>query len=61
LLKDIKQEGLFKALEKGRFAEISRHEDGGKGLQGVFVKHPDYQNPVLSLLQSRLKEEQHVS
>jgi beta-lysine 5,6-aminomutase alpha subunit len=61
LLKEIKQEGLFRALEKGRFAEISRHEDGGKGLQGVFVKHPDYQNPVLSLLQSRLKEEQHVS
>lgn len=60
LLNDIKNEGLFKALEKGRFAEISRHEDGGKGLLGVFVKHPDYQNPILDLLKKRLKEEHHV-
>ncbi|MDY0294831.1 MAG: lysine 5,6-aminomutase subunit alpha [Acholeplasmataceae bacterium] len=59
LLEEIKDEGLFKALEKGRFAEISRHEDGGKGLAGVFVKHPDYQNPILDLLKKRLKEEHH--
>ena len=36
LLQEIKEESLFKALEKGRFAEISRTEQGGKGLQGVF-------------------------
>ena len=59
LLKDIKEEGLFKALEKGRFAEISRREDGGKGLHGVFLKHEDYSNPILDLLTKRLKEEKH--
>jgi len=56
LLKEIKDEGLFKALEKGRFAEISRREDGGKGLHGVFLKHQNYQNPILDLLKSRMKE-----
>src|SRR3989339_508795 len=56
LLKEIKEEGLFKALEKGRFAEISRKEDGGKGLHGVFLKHQNYQNPILDLLKSRMKE-----
>ena len=55
LLSEIKEEGLFKSLEKGRFAEISRNEDGGKGLHGVFLKHPAYQNPILEVLQSRMK------
>lgn len=59
LLQEIKQEGLFKSLEKGRFAEISRKEDGGKGLNGVFLKHKYYQNPILDLLRLKLKEEHH--
>jgi len=59
LLSDIKNEGMFKALEKGRFAEVSRHEHGGKGLSGVFLKHKDYQNPILELMIEKLKERNH--
>ncbi|PKK99634.1 MAG: D-lysine 5,6-aminomutase subunit alpha [Tenericutes bacterium HGW-Tenericutes-2] len=59
LLEQIKKDGMFKSLEKGVFAEISRHEDGGKGLSGVYVKHQDYQNPILEIMIERLKGEQH--
>jgi beta-lysine 5,6-aminomutase alpha subunit len=59
LLKEIKQDGLFKTLEKGVFAGISRREDQGKGLNGVYVKHKDYENPVLDVLLKELKEEYH--
>ncbi|MDY0074398.1 MAG: lysine 5,6-aminomutase subunit alpha [Acholeplasmataceae bacterium] len=59
LLKEIRKEGLFKSLEKGRFAEISRHENGGKGLDGVFVKHQDYLNPIMDLMIKRIKEDNH--
>lgn len=59
LLQEIDQEGLFKTLEKGTFAGISRHENGGKGLDGVYVKHHDYQNPVIDFFIDKLKEEHH--
>lgn len=59
LLKEIHQDGLFLTLKKGVFAGISRHENQGKGLKGVYVKHPDYQNPIIDLLVSRLKEAHH--
>jgi beta-lysine 5,6-aminomutase alpha subunit len=59
LLKEIHQDGLFLTLKKGVFAGISRHENQGKGLKGVCVKHPDYQNPIIDLLVSRLKEAHH--
>lgn len=55
LLKEIKDDGLFKTLEKGVFAGISRHEDQGKGLKGVYVKHKDYENPILDVLLKDLK------
>lgn len=55
LLSDIKDEGLFRSLEKGRFAEISRKEDGGKGLSGVYRKHEIYVNPILDFIKKRLK------
>jgi beta-lysine 5,6-aminomutase alpha subunit len=55
LLEEIKDIGMFKTLEKGTFAEISRKENGGKGLEGVFVKHKDYQNPILDILIEKLK------
>lgn len=58
LLEEIKDEGLFKTLEKGTFAGISRHENQGKGLDGVYLKDADYQNPVLEYLLKRLKEEE---
>ncbi|MBU1142256.1 MAG: lysine 5,6-aminomutase subunit alpha [Firmicutes bacterium] len=59
LLEQIQKDGMFKSLEKGVFAEISRHENGGKGLKGVYEKHVDYQNPILEIMIERLKGEQH--
>lgn len=59
LLSTIEKEGLFEALHQGRFAEISRHEDGGKGLRGVFLKDKDYVNPVLDMMKERMNEEGH--
>jgi beta-lysine 5,6-aminomutase alpha subunit len=50
LLKEIEQEGLFKALEQGKFADIKRPIDGGKGLEGVVEKDPNYFNPFIDLM-----------
>jgi beta-lysine 5,6-aminomutase alpha subunit len=41
---------LFSALEAGVFANIKRSFTGGKGLEGVFMKHQDYVNVVLDAL-----------
>lgn len=46
LLESLVDEGLFAALEVGRFADVSRSFEGGRGLDGVFVKTDDYWNPV---------------
>ena len=59
LLEQITKDGMFKSLEKGVFAEISRHEDGGKGLSGVYLKDNDYQNPILDIMIKKLKGEKH--
>ena len=50
LLQNIDKEGLFNALEKGIFAEIKRFRDGGKGLEGVIQKAPNYINPFEKLM-----------
>lgn len=60
LLAQIEKDGMFKTLEKGIFAGISRHKLGGKGLDGVFKKHKNYQNPILDYLIKSLKEAHHV-
>ncbi len=49
-LNKIEATGLMKAIAKGMFAEISRDENGGKGLESVFQKDRDYLNPVLDML-----------
>lgn len=49
-MKEIEQEGLFKALEQGKFADIKRPIDGGKGLEGVVEKDPNYFNPFIYLM-----------
>ncbi|MDD3107310.1 MAG: lysine 5,6-aminomutase subunit alpha [Bacilli bacterium] len=36
------------------FAGIKRSFTGGKGLDGVFVKHKDYINPAFDLLKEGL-------
>lgn len=53
LLEKMTQEGLFKALEKGIFADIKRPFDGGKGLAGVFEKGEHYYNPFIDLMKGK--------
>ena len=48
LLAEIQRLGLFETLERGVFADIKRPRDGGKGLEGVFPKAPNYLNPFLA-------------
>lgn len=52
-LKEIEKLGLYKAIEKKCFAEVSRKIDGGKGFQGVFLRNPKYLNPFISLLEQK--------
>ncbi|AFM40844.1 D-lysine 5,6-aminomutase alpha subunit, beta-lysine 5,6-aminomutase alpha subunit [Desulfosporosinus acidiphilus SJ4] len=54
MLEEIQKKGLFAALEEGMFADISRKPTGGRGLDGVFRKHPQYLNPFNTLLNSNL-------
>lgn len=54
LLKEVEETGLFDALEKGKFADVKRRLDGGKGVRGVFVKSDDYFNPFDDLLRMEL-------
>jgi beta-lysine 5,6-aminomutase alpha subunit len=50
LLEKIADVGLMKALESGWFADIKRLPDGGKGLDGVIVRSPDYLNPFIDMI-----------
>ena len=54
MLEQVEAEGLFAALEKGRFADVARSQKGGRGLKGVFVKSPSYWNPVEDALRQCL-------
>jgi beta-lysine 5,6-aminomutase alpha subunit len=46
----IERKGLFRAIEERAFAEVSRTEMGGKGLDGVIARGSDYLNPFFELL-----------
>lgn len=48
LLEEMKQEGLFSALEKGIFGGVKRPRNGGKGLQGVAAKEANHYNPFIT-------------
>ena len=50
MLSKIEEMGLKKAIEIAMFAEISRKETGGKGLDGVVDKVDEYYNPFLELM-----------
>ena len=54
LLEEVNKRGMFDVLGEGRFADVIRPQDGGKGLSGVFEKSPDYLNPVEEVLRERL-------
>jgi beta-lysine 5,6-aminomutase alpha subunit len=47
-------DGLFKAMERGEFADIKRPENSGKGLEGVFRKDAQYFNPFLDKMKQEL-------
>ncbi|MDW7739380.1 MAG: lysine 5,6-aminomutase subunit alpha [Bacillota bacterium] len=49
MLKEIEKIGIETALEEGMFADIKRPREGGKGGNGVIVKHKDYYNPFYDL------------
>ena len=53
-LEMVAEDGLFKAMERGEFADIKRPENGGKGLEGVFRKDAQYFNPFLDKMKQEL-------
>jgi len=53
LLEDLQGDGLFDALEKGKFADVKRPKDGGKGLSGVTPKGTHYMNPFITIMKGK--------
>jgi beta-lysine 5,6-aminomutase alpha subunit len=53
-LREISDKGLLDAIATGMFAEVKRPKDGGKGLEGLIKKGPEYYNPVEDALKSGL-------
>ncbi|MCR5115793.1 MAG: lysine 5,6-aminomutase subunit alpha [Bacteroidales bacterium] len=53
LLKQIVDDGLFTALEKGIFGDVKRSKTGGKGLAGVTAKGENYFNPFIERMKNR--------
>lgn len=50
LLEAVKKIGLMEAIARGFFAEIKRRPEGGRGLDGVVPKAPDYFNPFMEVM-----------
>lgn len=55
LLSHVAQIGLMAAIEQGLFADVKRSRVGGKGLEGVVRKAPDYYNPLLAPMLTALR------
>jgi beta-lysine 5,6-aminomutase alpha subunit len=54
LLAEIAASGLMPTLAAGRFGDIARRIDGGKGLEGVFARGEDYWDPTEAPLTAAL-------
>jgi beta-lysine 5,6-aminomutase alpha subunit len=52
LLEEVARDGLMRAIGRARFGDVARAEDGGKGLQGVVERAPDYFNPFLEIMEA---------
>jgi beta-lysine 5,6-aminomutase alpha subunit len=52
LLEECRRDGLIAAIGRGHFGDVKRSETGGKGLEGVVEKAPDYFNPFLDFLEA---------
>jgi beta-lysine 5,6-aminomutase alpha subunit len=46
--------GLFGAIEGGVFGDVSRHRDGGRGMEGIVATEEGYFNPVTDLMRGAL-------
>jgi beta-lysine 5,6-aminomutase alpha subunit len=53
LLEECRKDGMVAAIGRGRFGDVKREELGGKGLDGVVEKAPDYFNPFLDIMEGR--------
>ncbi|MGE0078313.1 MAG: lysine 5,6-aminomutase subunit alpha [Bacteroidales bacterium] len=53
LLEVLQNDGLFNALEQGKFAAVKRPKTGGKGLAGVVERGANYSNPFVDLMKQR--------
>ena len=53
-LEQARKTGLMAAIEDGVFAGISRTPDGGRGLDGVVERNPEYWNPFAEEIPARL-------
>ena len=53
LLEECRRDGLVAAIGRGHFGDVKRTETGGKGLEGVLEKSPDYFNPMLEILETK--------
>ncbi len=49
-LEHVRDVGLFRALEMGEFADVSRDPGGGRGFDGVVKRAEDYFNPFYAAL-----------
>jgi beta-lysine 5,6-aminomutase alpha subunit len=52
MLDECRRDGLVAVIGRGRFGDVKRSETGGKGLDGVLEKSPDYFNPFLDILEA---------
>jgi beta-lysine 5,6-aminomutase alpha subunit len=53
LLEECHKDGMVAAIGRGHFGDVKRAETGGKGLDGVLEKAPDYFNPFQDMLEAR--------
>ena len=56
MLEKIADAGLMQALANGWFADIKRLPEGGKGLDGVIARSPEYVNPFIDLILQEVTE-----
>ena len=54
MLEEVRGIGLFRAIERGLFADVKRAFDGGRGLEGVVEKEEEYYNPFEEALRHQL-------
>jgi beta-lysine 5,6-aminomutase alpha subunit len=50
LLERIAQTGLFEAIDRATFGDVSRRRDEGRGIEGIVETEPGYFNPVVELM-----------